>query len=95
MLASGGGVIDIASFALRIALWSISSPRPMNTLIFDEPFRFLSRELQPRAGIMLQEICKKLGLQIILVTHNPSLIDSADKIFRVSQRNGKSIVKEE
>ena len=92
LLASGGGVIDIASFALRIALWSISNPRPTNTLIFDEPFRFLSRELQPRAGEMMQQLCKKLNLQIILVTHSKDLIDASDKVFTVSNRAGRSII---
>ena len=94
LVAIGVGVIDIASFALRIALWSISSPRPTNTLIFDEPFKFLSRELQPRAGEMLQQISKKLGIQIILVTHSKDLIDSADKVFSVSQRNGRSVIQD-
>ena len=44
MDSSGGGAIDIASMALRIAIWSITSPKTRNTLILDEPFRFLSEE---------------------------------------------------
>lgn len=92
MLAAGGGVVDIAAFALRIALWHISNPKPLNTIIFDEPFRFLSRELQPKAGEMLQQIAEKLNIQIIYVTHSKALIDSADRVFYVAKRNKKSIV---
>lgn len=92
--SSGGGAVDIASFALRIALWSLARPRTRNTIVLDEPFRFLSRELQPKAGEMLSILSNKLGLQFILVTHNQDLIDSADKVFEVEKQKDISIVKE-
>lgn len=95
MTASGGGVVDVISFALRIALWSLSGMR--NVIILDEPFRFLSRELQPRAGILLKNISKKLGLQFIIITHDKAIIDSADQIFllRLNDKKISEIVKEE
>lgn len=90
--AAGGGVVDIASFALRVASWSMQIPRSRNTLILDEPFRYLSTGLLPRAGEMLKQISEKLGLQIIMVTHSEELADAADQIFRVSMRKGISDV---
>lgn len=91
--ASGGGAVDVASFALRVALWSLSAKQHRNVLILDEPFKFLSSNLQARAGEMLKQISKKLGLQIIMVSHIPDLIESADRTFDVMIKNGISEVK--
>ena len=93
--SSGGGAVDVASFALRVALWSVtknSGRNISNTIILDEPFRFLSRELQPLAGSMLRTLSNRLGIQFILVTHNQDIIESADKIFEVQYDGRKSIV---
>jgi DNA repair exonuclease SbcCD ATPase subunit len=93
--ASGGGAVDVASFALRVAVWSLlknSGRSVLDTIILDEPFRFLSRDLQPLAGSMLKTLSKKLGLQFVMVTHNPDLIESADMVFEVTNKNGESHV---
>jgi len=86
MSGSGGGAVDIAAFSLRASVWRLKPSRAV--LILDEPFRFLSRDLQPRAAEMLKEISKKLKLQIIMVTHNEDLLECADKVFMVKQKNG-------
>jgi DNA repair exonuclease SbcCD ATPase subunit len=83
--AAGVGAIDIASFSLRIASWSMMYPRTRNTIILDEPFRFLSTNYQERASQMIKELSQKLGLQFIIVTHEEELTASADKIFQVSK----------
>jgi len=82
--ASGGGVVDIASFALRIALWTLQRPQSRNTIILDESFKFVSKDLLPRVGLLLRKLSQKLNLQIILVTHLSELIEEADKVFQVS-----------
>jgi DNA repair exonuclease SbcCD ATPase subunit len=91
MEASGGGVVDVASFALRIAAWSLGTTG--NTICLDEPMKFLSRDLQPRAGEILKEISTKLGLQFIMVSHVADIIQSADKVFEISMNKGVSICK--
>lgn len=88
--ASGGGVVDLASFALRISAWSLGNTD--NVIILDEPFRFLSKDLQPRAGEIMKKISKNLGLQFITVTHNEAIIDSADRIFEVRKIDNVSKV---
>ena len=80
MDANGGGIVDITAFALRLAAWSLS--RTDNVIIMDEPFRFLSRNLHPRAGEIIKKLSQKLRLQIIMVTHSEELIEQADKIFK-------------
>lgn len=85
MDANGGGIVDITSFALRLAAWSLS--RTDNVIVMDEPFRFLSRDLHPRAGEIMKELSQKLRLQIIMVTHSEDLINCSDKVF--TNRIGK------
>lgn len=92
--ASGGGVVDVAAFALRIVLWHLQKPKSRNTLILDEPFKFLSTDLQPKASRMLKELSDKLNIQVIMVSHEEDLVEAADKSFRVSYRKGKSVVEE-
>jgi len=88
MLASGGGVVDVISFALRVTLWSLTSPKADNVLVFDEPFRFLSRDLHSKASEMVKEISSKLEIQIIMVTHSEELAKGA-RIFEI--KKGKII----
>jgi len=94
LTASGVGAVDVATFALRIASWSMAMPRTRNTIILDEPFRYLSEDYQEKASQMVKEISEKLGIQFIIVTHEPVLASYADKTFEVSIRKGKSKVKE-
>lgn len=93
LTSSGGGAIDVAAMALRVAIWSLTQPKPRNILILDEPFRFLSQEYQIKASIMLRELSEKLNLQIIMVSHSESLIEGANKIFQVTIRKGISRIK--
>jgi len=92
LTASGVGAVDVASFALRIASWSMARPRTDNVIILDEPFRFLSENYQEQASLMLREISQKLGIQFIIVTHEVTLTTSADRIFEVSIHKGISKV---
>ena len=90
LTASGGGVVDLAAFALRIASWAMRTPRTRNTIILDEPFKHLSKDLHDRASQMIQNLSNQLGLQFIVVTHEPALSQFADKVFEVKQRKGIS-----
>jgi len=90
--ASGYGAVDVAAFALRVSSWSMKLPRSRNTIILDEPFRFLDKSRQPLASQMIKELSDKLGLQFIIVTHEEALTQHADKIFNVKQTKGISYV---
>ena len=93
LTASGVGAVDIASFALRIASWSMARPRTRNVIILDEPFRFLSENYQERASQMVKEISQKLGIQFLIITHEMMLTSAADRIFEVSIKKGVSQIK--
>lgn len=92
LTAAGGGAVDVAAFALRVAAWSMMRPRSRALLILDEPFRYLSADLLPRAGEMLQEVASRLGLQVLLVTHAEELVAGADKVFEVRKARRTSVV---
>ena len=92
MEASGGGVVDLTTFALRIACYALEQGTD-NVIVLDEPFRFLSRDLQQRAGEILKILSKRMNLQIIMVSHIGEIIDVADRIFEVKKIDGISKVK--
>lgn len=94
--STGGGAVDVAAFGLRVASWNLERPQSRAVLMMDEPFRFLSRDLQSKASYILREVSRSLGLQIIIVTHEQTLIESehTDKVFDVSIRQGVSSVEE-
>ena len=95
LTASGVGAVDVASFALRIASWSMMQPRTRNTIILDEPFRYLSENYQEQASKMVKEISEKLGIQFLIITHEEVLTTYADRVFQVSIRKGKTRVKQQ
>jgi len=92
--SSGYGSVDVASLALRIAAWSMQFPRKRNTIILDEPLKFLDGRTDriEKASQMIKELSNRLGIQFIIVSHNNALADYADKTFTVTMKNKKSIV---
>lgn len=73
LTASGGGVVDVASFALRVACLVMHRPRLSRVLILDEPFRFVSAQYQEGVRTMLEQISQEMKVQILFITHNPEL----------------------
>jgi len=97
---AGGGTIDVASLALRIAYWSMRRDKKIRPLLLlDEPFSQLKGEVANRRALaIIQEISHKLGLQIIMISDErvsrEDIIANADKVFHVHQKSGVSSVKE-
>lgn len=90
----GGGCLDIISLALKLIVWSLIGDL-RNTLLFDEPFRFLGEGLLlRRTGEWIKKMSKELNLQLIINTHSSLLASLADKSFYVLQEDGKSLVHE-
>ncbi len=89
MSASGGGVVDIAAFALRIAVFSLG--KTDNVIILDEPMKKLQpKELHIKGMEIIKEISKRLHIQFIINANsvsNEDLIDIADKVFTVKQKD--------
>jgi len=91
---NGGGICDLTSFALRIALWSIG--KTDNVIILDEPLKNLQPvELNKLGFEVIRSLSKKLGLQFIIVNNSigsENLLEVSDKIFEVFMKDGISKV---
>lgn len=72
--ALGGGVIDVASMALRIACLLASVPRRRRLLVLDEPWRHLSRKYRPAVRGLVESLAIELGIQFLIVTHSRELV---------------------
>ena len=89
----GGSVLDIIGFALRVVLWSLEKPKSRNIMVLDEPGKWTGK-LITRFGKMIKEVSQGLGFQVIMVTHDDSLIEIADRAWHISYDGMKSVVKQ-
>ena len=71
--AVGGGVIDVAAFALRLACIVLARPTQRRFMVLDEPFRFVSHDHTDRLALLLTSLSKTMRFQFIIVTHSPDL----------------------
>jgi len=68
----GGGVIDVAAFALRLAVVMLSRPVLRRVLVLDEPFKNIrGAENRARTRRMLEMLADELGFQFVLNTDIP------------------------
>lgn len=84
MDTSGGGVLNIVSLALRVAILELHKPKIEGFLVLDEPFAQINgKENLEQAGKFLTAINKRIQRQIIMVTNGDSLLNIADNIIEV------------
>lgn len=82
----GFGVSDVTSLMLRMVLIKASGAEPI--LIADEPLKHLGT-LAPRAAKLLKTLSHRLGVQVIMTTHQQEVVDVADVVFRVQLDENK------
>ena len=83
----GGGVVDVAALALRLACVVLARPPRRRLLVLDEPFRFVrGRENRARTRRMLTGLAGDLGFQIILCTDIPEY--RLGMIVEMGERDG-------
>lgn len=86
----GGGVADIVSLALRLAVGELTNVQ--GPLFLDEVGKHVSQEFAPNVAYFLKEYSEKFGRQIVLITHNAHLAEIGDVSIGVSEHNGSSRV---
>lgn len=69
LTASGGGVIDVASFALRLSALALSGPSVRKMLVLDEPFKYVSEGYRGRIRDLLEQLADEMQMQILMITH--------------------------
>ena len=63
----GGGVIDVASLALRLACILLTKPRRRKLLVLDEPLKNVrGRDNRKKVKAMLEALTNELGVQVII-----------------------------
>lgn len=84
----GGGVADFVSLLLRCTYIILSRFR--NTLIADEPLKFIDRDRIPEAARFLRQLCEDFDFQMIVVTHIPEIVQYSEKVYKVEKVKGVS-----
>lgn len=88
--AKGGSVLNVLSFLFHTILTTSSKPRLRPILVLDEPFSHVSAEYRPQVCALLRELCHRLGLQMIIVSHEEELLEAADVAYLVELPEGKT-----
>lgn len=90
--ARGGGVVDVISLALRIAVIQSTNYYSDGPIILDEPAKHVSNEYIGNVAQFLKQISEVFNRQIIMITHNQYLSEIADTAYRVELKEGVSEV---
>lgn len=65
----GGGLLDIAAFALRLSAIALATPRRRKWIAFDEPFRNVNGDdYRQRTVELVESIAKDFGFQLVIAT---------------------------
>lgn len=87
----GGSVLDSIGFALRVIFHKFQKHRTRPLFLLDEPAKFTGHgELLTNTGKMLAELSHSLGLQIVVITHEPELVRNGDISYSISRKQGIS-----
>lgn len=91
MNARGGGVAAVVGFLIQAVL-VLLTPGMRPIVFLDEGMRNVSETYLPNLGEFIKGLCEETGLQVVLVTHQPTLAEYADTHYEFSQRNGTTKV---
>lgn len=86
----GGGIADVVSFVLRVIVLCLARPRAAPVLVLDETFRHVSLEYLRGCATLMKELNRSAGIQFVLVTHKPELVDAADVVYRSENVDGRT-----
>ena len=84
--SQAGGVLDVVSVAIRIALLELIKPKIEGMLVLDESFKHLHStppEYLERVSLFIEEINRKFNRQIIMITGRQELIKNADNLIKL------------
>lgn len=85
--AFGGAVSTVQSILLRLAIILKRDLKPV--LLLDESLPAFDSGYIHLMAEFLSTLCHRLGVSILLVTHNPNLVDAAHLSYKIS-RSGDS-----
>ncbi len=78
----GGSILTMQSILMRITVIFRRGLRPL--LLLDETLAAVAQKYVDRAARFLSSLCKNLGIDILLITHDEALVSAADRSYQVS-----------
>lgn len=93
--ARGGGLAATVGFLLRLVVLLLRYDGKRDILmVLDETFAHVSAEYVEGVRDFIRQVVDKTGIQVLMVTHQPEFAEAADKVYRLSIKNGKTVVQE-
>lgn len=90
--AYGGSVATVQSVLMRVIVTQRRDLRPF--LMLDESLAAVADHYVPKVGAFLSLLCKELGMDVLAVTHNPAMVEAADRAYRIRKIGGKATFRE-
>lgn len=84
--SSGGSITTIQSVLMRVIVILKHGLRPF--LVLDESLMAVEPRYIPQMGALLQSLCERLGMDILLITHNAALADTAHHHWKLRNPKG-------
>lgn len=78
----GGSILTMQSILLRITVIFRRNLRPL--LLLDETLAAVAQKYVDRAARFLSSLCKNLGIDILLISHDDALVGAADRSYHVT-----------
>lgn len=87
----GGGVADTISVPMRL-LVLVGSKKTDRVCILDECWKHIDTNRIGLVGAFLRTLAEQLGLQVLFATHHQPLREFADRVYNISEQDGRSKV---
>lgn len=88
----GGAVTTVESVLLRMIVTLRRGLRPV--LFMDETLPAFDANYVHNMGALLRTMCDRLGIDLLLVTHNPAMVEAANRAYRISSQGGRAVFTE-
>lgn len=79
----GGSVTTVESVILRVLVLIKRDMRRL--LLLDEALPAFNPRYAANMGSFLVALCDRLGMDVLMITHNPTFVDNAHRSYRVRQ----------
>lgn len=86
--AFGGAVTTVESALLRIVVMFRRGLRPL--LLLDETFPAFDVNYVTAMGRFMTLLCQKMGIDALLVSHNPALVETAKRAYIIVKKRGSA-----
>lgn len=92
MDAYGGSVATVQSVLLRVIVILRRGMRPL--MLLDESLGAVAEHYVPAVGRFLSLLCERVGMDMLAVTHNPTLVEASKKAYRIRKIDGAAEFRE-